>query len=57
LLIKGKYNNFDTFVIIIQHGAEFDWEGRGAGESERIFWFGPGYRFKASFSSMPEKVN
>lgn len=40
---------------LIQHGAEFMWDkGLGARESEWVFWFGPGRRFRQSLSSMPQ---
>lgn len=40
---------------MIQHGAEFMWEGGvGARESEYVYWFGPGRRFQVGTSSMPK---
>jgi len=42
-------------VPMIQHGAEFMWKGGvGARESESVFFFGPGRRFKVEHSSMPK---
>ena len=41
-------------VPMIQHGAEFMWKGGvGARESESVFFFGPGRRFRVERSSMP----
>jgi hypothetical protein len=40
---------------LIQHGAEFMWEGGvGARELEYVLWFGPGQKFKRDVSSMPK---
>ena len=39
---------------MIQHGSEMTFrQGVGARASERIFWFGPGERFRVDHSSMP----
>jgi hypothetical protein len=41
-------------VDMVQHGAEFMWTGGvGARESEYVYWFGPGRRFRVAPSSMP----
>ena len=47
--------NLGLGVPMIQHGAEFMWKGGvGARESELVFFFGPGRRFKVEQSSMPK---
>jgi hypothetical protein len=43
-------------VPMIQHGAEFMWDGGvGAREAESVFFFGPERRFRVERSSMPKK--
>ena len=42
---------------MIQHGSEFMYEeGVGARETEQVYFFGPGRRFKLGHSSMPRKA-
>lgn len=42
---------------MIQHGAEFMWDGGvGARESEQVYFFGTGRRFRLGHSSMPKKA-
>lgn len=40
-------------IPLIQHGSEFSWTGKGAAESERVFFFGPKRQFRMGISSMP----
>ncbi len=46
-------------VKMIQHGPEFDpdFHGVGAKESEQVYYFGPGGKFRMGHSSMPKKEN
>ena len=46
-------------VKMIQHSPEFDpdFHGVGAKESEQVYYFGPGGKFRMGHSSMPKKEN